>query len=1835
MTNKNSETPFENIHSRIVDFADNTFLGDKRTLEEIRKDRQQIIDEAKRKQEEATEELKKTTTSKVLRGAISGPIKAVNETVEFADDIYDHFAGNPYDNNDLIDLKEIGLEVEGDKEDWTYTMPQAVSQFLIPMGLVSGTTRKVITNPWVRGAVAGAVADFVVQDPYEENLFNMLDNHPTLANPITDLLKAKTEEEIGVAEARLRQAAGGMVIGETLTGLIRGAGKGFTKLSKETQKRILTRLTNDQNTKLVYAANDDIDKLGDEIIPNVPLTQRQIRDRLADFDIEQATIAKKLSQIGPSIEDARKLGKQEEFRELAQRNFDIGNERTLLKKQQATAPTGKISERLRENLKNVAQSDARALKETDEVLQDATKATGRQKILPGTAHPTIPGKVRGYDGRWVTKKHFEQVTESIKGANEIRAQFDQPVRETVIPDSPRIGTEIPRGETAQSGAVFIERVDKGTGQTGPIAKAFNLPRSYDLAVLELQELNATQLAELGIKKADIAKLTPRQTINLLKKNFDNVRKDLLPGEYRMEGYSESRRKLYKKWFKDDSDVIWVDRQTGKASTIDDEMSIPYLTVKEPTFEEWVKNPPEEYKALFKEIEETSKSAKENIARSKQLFKEIKSGLDEQDKLLKEGSQYDQLSPTDQKKVDLEVSLRGNAPQKLDLTTDTRGKGEFYHGAADEFELDSSSHYAERGLYGQGLYTTDDLVTAGKYQKKNKKIVKADAKETIYKITEKQPVKFYDLDQSTPANLIEELEKISSQNEYYDELIGRTLDDLNIGSWNKSINKNPSLSKIFDELKAQNRSNEIMPMDSLDNIISDVESKLRDQGFGGFTHQGGKKAGKGKRLHQVKIYWDPQDQLNVNKVDVGGGGGAVPPRKPPSGSSGADVPPVDPTDPKVQTTFNPKFVVNNLILEEAEKIKIADASGQWPLKRTFKDISNKANKQTIQKTIATATEFNKEYGRTGDKDLAATVVAMNRLLNKNAQDLHRLSTSMSQSLDAKNIESFKSIRTDFENQIAIIDGLITLNKPLKTIPAQTLAANKIGGGVADTAATIDDLAKRTPTDKAVNQASDLRGVVDEGSEETIKDETFKELLDLVEKGDKAAIKQVRVLTNRLQALSGNPEGLRRMMAEGIPLKALRVFNEVWINNILSGPATHAVNILSTGMNTIARPFDQIIGAGSIHFRKDINIGFKESLFKNRGNLTFNPHFDTKKAVRGGKELIYLMSSIGDSLKMARAAFRIEDNITDPGRMIQDGGSRFAIRHDGEGAIAGLVNGFGSTVRLSGRLLLSEDEFFKSLNFRAYTKASAWENGVNKGLKGKELTDYIQDQFDRTIAIVNTGSMKNTKSIEIAELYEKAKQYAADVTFTSDLQPGSLGSKVQNLASHPVARQFLPFVRTPMNIFKAQVRRTPGFNLMLQEYRQALKSSDTAVAARARGEMITGGALWSVGALVAGNIDDDFAEFTFTGGGPKDFDLLNQRKETGWQPYSFRTILKDKDGNIKMGKDGKPRYKYVSFKRFEPWASHLMLMADFASIIGQLHPQDRMDVGTAISAAIGRNLTDKTYLQGITELGYLLSDFDYGQKWLARRAAQTIVPFSGLAKTVSKTLDPRIKDTRPKAGDEEMLIIRQFFNELKATVHGYGDLKPLRNFITGSIIDYPPGFGPDIFNFMNPIRETKSRNHAVLTVLDDVGIIIPKPSDTIKPIQTGGIQIEGGIKLDHNQYADYLKEIASIKGSDGITLVRALYNKMQNPQIKVLISTAKGEDITGENQDTSVELREIARDTLDSEFKEIIARYKDAARKSFLRKNPDILVDYEKLRAELNNKFQQSSLEKLEKLTGVSN
>ena len=1173
-------------------------MTDSNPIARFRKNRQEAGKKFREKLKKNEEIIKQTTSSKVIRGALSGPLKAVNETVEFVDDIYDYAVGNPYDNNELIDLQALGLEIKGDKEDWAYTVPQAITQFLLPAGVISkglkGTKLVGMGNAWARNAVAGFVTDAVVQDPYEENLFNMIDKHPRLATPISELLKAKTAEEIGVAEARFRQATGGLLAGEALTAL--GLGVKAIKKTPELYERVINRLSRRDE---ILMTDNVVDNLGDEII--------------------------------------------------------------------------------------------------------------------------------------------------------------------------------------------------------------------------------------------------------------------------------------------------------------DELNLP----------------------------------------------------------------------------------------------------------------------------------------------------------------------------------------------------------------NKVVNEGD----------------------------------------------------------------------------------------------------------KVETTFNPKFTgggdpdVQELILKRADELKKLDANNAWPYKRTFADMVKNANDLLPAEVIESARLFNARYGRGGEEDLPATLIAMNQLMNKNAINLASLAKTIDETLATGNKSGFsEELKKQFIREAKVLDGLITLNKPLKTVPAQTLAANRAGGGVGKVAASVEDLTGRTPTEKAIDQATDIRGTVKEPTD-PLAEFSMQEILDAAEKGDKASWKKLRIITKKLQAAQGNPQALQKMANESKLMRGLKVQNEIFINSILSGPETHAVNILSTGLNTLARPLEQTLGSFA------------------QGDMT--------GAIRGGKELYYLMSSITDSLKGAKLSFQIEDNIVNPSAMIQDA-DRFQVRMEGDGNLANIVNAFGTIIRLPSRFLLAEDEFFKQLNFRAYVKASAWEDGMRKGLQGADLQDHIQRQFDGTIEIINKNSMANVKDKSVLDLYEKAQQYAAETTFTADLPEGSLGGAIQGVARHPAGRIVFPFVRTPINIFKAQVRRTPGVNMLLQEYRQALKSTDPSVVAKAKGEMILGGSIWAIAGLTAYSINDPMSELAITGGGPSDFNMLNQKRATGWQPYSFRFLLKDENGNVRMGKDGKPRYKYVSFKRLDPWSSFLMMAADAAAITGSLSKQDRDDFGVAASVALGRNITNKTYLQGITELADLLGKPYKLESWLARRAAATTNPFSSFGRSVKRSGlttsygqlpgDQRILDKKVRAGDDGFVVLRKFHNELAATIPGYtGGLRPMRNFITGSVIEYPVGFGPDTMNILNPIKETDSINNNVLTTLDDIGARITQPSDELNIGRLpSGQAIGSGIELTYDEHLDLIEETAFVK-INGITMVRALNNRIQQKDFQALMKSVRGELIEQNNMDIEVKAQEANRDLAEDILRDIVNKYKRAGKKVWLSKNPERELEYKQLQSAIRQEANNDILE----------
>jgi hypothetical protein len=74
----------------------------------------------------------------------------------------------------------------------------------------------------------------------------------------------------------------------------------------------------------------------------------------------------------------------------------------------------------------------------------------------------------------------------------------------------------------------------------------------------------------------------------------------------------------------------------------------------------------------------------------------------------------------------------------------------------------------------------------------------------------------------------------------------------------------SLAKVFDEMRGYSRELEV-PAYEIQEVWSGFIDELKADGYGGFTHQGGKLAGGGKRLHQVRIYWDPSEVIELQRV----------------------------------------------------------------------------------------------------------------------------------------------------------------------------------------------------------------------------------------------------------------------------------------------------------------------------------------------------------------------------------------------------------------------------------------------------------------------------------------------------------------------------------------------------------------------------------------------------------------------------------------------------------------------------------------------------------------------------------------------------------------------------------------------------------------------------------------------------------------------------------------------------------------------------------------------------------------------------------------------------------
>ncbi len=525
----------------------------------------------------------------------------------------------------------------------------------------------------------------------------------------------------------------------------------------------------------------------------------------------------------------------------------------------------------------------------------------------------------------------------------------------------------------------------------------------------------------------------------------------------------------------------------------------------------------------------------------------------------------------------------------------------------------------------------------------------------------------------------------------------------------------------------------------------------------------------------------------------------------------------------------------------------------------------------------------------------------------------------------------------------------------------------------------------------------------------------------------------------------PSEFSKMAEELAKPGAKDLLTWAWYQALLSGFKTHAANILGNSL-TVGMTVGERGIAGNLPWRHPEGVVSGES-----------------SAMMGA-----MVRNFTDSLRMAGRVFKAKtpeevEKIAGP---IKIETRKVAINAEAFGLDPDTVIGRAADFLINvapTKALVAEDAFFKNMAYRGEMAALALREAKHAGLERKSLAE-------RVTAILSDPS---------DAIIERARDFSNYVTFTREL--GQMGKAfVQFSNSHPLAKIILPFVSTPSNIAKFSFERMPGLNLALSEFRNDLASAgagrDLAIAKMATGTML----LLTGISLAAGGV--------LTGGGPQDTKLKRAaQQEKGWQPYS-----------VKIGDE------YYSYNRLDPLGMWLGTAADMVQMAQDAPGEDLETLGWAGIVGFMRNLTSKTYLQGIANFLEFLEKPTTNFKQFYRGIVGSIVP--AIVAQANQQIDPVIRE------------INSISDQIKSRIPGLSETLPPKRNLWGEPVRRWGALGPDI---VSPIAFSKEK---VDPVADE--ILTTRVSISMPPKSLGGIQpsedplkperATWGIKLTPEQY-----------------------------------------------------------------------------------------------------------------------
>lgn len=584
--------------------------------------------------------------------------------------------------------------------------------------------------------------------------------------------------------------------------------------------------------------------------------------------------------------------------------------------------------------------------------------------------------------------------------------------------------------------------------------------------------------------------------------------------------------------------------------------------------------------------------------------------------------------------------------------------------------------------------------------------------------------------------------------------------------------------------------------------------------------------------------------------------------------------------------------------------------------------------------------------------------------------------------------------------------------------------------------------------------------------------------------KGTIKAAQVLKSLLD--KNDVVAANRLLRMASDNPTLHFINEMHRTLLLTNPATHMANILGNiGTLAVKEAESATVGLLSGGYT-----GFKEtSLFQVMNwELIKDSWLLASNAFKTGASVIEKDSKKLDIIPDVVYGIS-KDNFQDSNAY------NYLFKHLGPvGEFLGnAIDVVGKGLRgVTYNMLTAEDEFFKNLVLRVALNRNAWfeayDQAVKEGLKGDSL---IKRATELKIQLIDAPS---------ETLFEKSIKDVKQSTFTENVG-GIMGDVANTIQKHESLQLIVPFVKTPINIAKWTLRHIPAleafYNKEVRLLAQGKKMlDDGSIVAANNSEIKELYARWTLAAGFMSGVYAAYKSGFITGGG--DEKDMSNAQQAGWQPYSIKA-----NGN------------YYSYNRFDPISSIIGLVADGTRISEMMGDDDfdKKNVMSVIGIALVKNLSSKTYLQGLAQFMDVISDPDKNALNYVESFGASFVPT--IANSLRKDIDPVTRDA--------ITFVEQLQNKLPIASKSL----PIAHDILGEPTMNPK---PVVANVAFPMVKTKESIDPIRTMLKDLNIDTKADLKSMRKIQH--------IELTSDQHSEFVR----LRGE---MLKPALQELIQNP------------------------------------------------------------------------------------------